>query len=382
MKKRYQLLVWIILLVTAYLIWSSYGRVYSIQAVYPRYVIGNVEQLGTNSGKGNLIALSPYMHTYDFSSKEAYYNMLHYYFNLAKQKQLIKDSTIVVMPEYTGTWLIAANEKKEVYTDTSLNDAMKTIVLSNLLKYGFNYLRSDEANPTEAAIFRTKAQQMLEIYQTSFSAIAKQFKVTVVAGSIVLPEPSVKDGQININPNGKLYNVSAVFDANGKVMAPLTYKKFPIEDEKAFTTAATKNEIPVYNTPAGRLAVLICADAWYPENYEALNKQDVQLLAVPCFISGNGVMQEKWRGYTGAPTPADVAKQDNESLSEEQAWIKYSTNRSASAASIKLSAFVFLRGDFWNMGSDGTTLLWKNNSTLLTKTAEEKTGSIINCWLE
>jgi predicted amidohydrolase len=381
-KKRYQLLVWIVLLVSAYLIWAVYGRVHSIRSVFPRYVISNVEQSGSNSGKGNLIALAPYLHTYDFSSKEAYFNMLHYYFSLIRQKKLMNDSTIVVLPEYTGTWLVVADEKKEVYTDTAIAGAMKTMVLSNLVKFGFNYLRSSEVQKSEAAVFRMKAQHMLDIYQSAFSAIAKEFKVTIVAGSIILPEPTVQNGKISINPNGKLYNVSAVFDSGGNVLSPLTFKRYPIEEEKGFTAAATHKELPVYSTPAGKLAVLICADAWYPDNFEKLNQQHAELLAVPCFISGEEVMQGKWRGYTGAPAPADVDKQDSETMTEEQAWIKYSTNRSATITDLKLSTHVFLRGAFWNLGSDGNTMLWKNNSTMLTKTAEAKTGSIVNCWIE
>ncbi len=370
-----------LVLLVAYNFWAASDRMQSVQSLFPRYVIGNFESYGTNAGKGNILALAPYLHTYDFSSEEAFYNMMHYYLSLVQQKKLLNDSTVVVLPEYIGTWLVAVNEKAGVYKDTSLTDAMKSMVYSNLGKFGWAYLFTVAKEKNKEAVFKMKAPKMLDIYQRTFSALAKEFGITIVAGSIVLPDPSVQKGKIEIHKGGALFNCSAVFDKNGNVMAPLTIKRFPIEEEKSFTAGAVKEDIPVYKTPSGNLVVLICADAWYPECFKAISNKKIDLLAIPSFVSGNNTMQEKWHGYSGAPTPADVDKGDMEQITEQEAWMKYSAQRVASMQGLQVGMHVFLRGDWWNMGSDGNTILSRNKDLQLTKTPEEKTGTLVNYWL-
>ncbi len=379
--KKGRLILLLLLPVAAYNFWAASDRMQTVQSLYPRYVIGNFESYGTNAGKGNILALSPYLHTYDFSSEEAFHNMLHYYLILAQQKKLLNDSTVVVLPEYIGTWLVAVNEKTKIYKDSSLKDAMKTIVYSNIGKFGWTYMSTSAKEKNKEALFKMKASKMLEIYQHTFSKLSKEFGVTIVAGSIVLPDPSVQDGKMEIHKGGSLYNISAVFDKNGRVMTPLTQKQFPIEEEKSFTRRAVIEDIPVYKTPAGNLAILICADAWYPEIFKKITDKKTDILAVPSFVSGNNTMQEKWRGYSGAPTPADVDKGDANQITELEAWMKYSAQRTAEMQGMQAGVHVFLRGDLWNMGSDGNTILSRNKDLQLTKTPEEKTGSLVNCWL-
>ena len=371
----------VIIFLLCYTFWSNYDRASATEHIFPRYVIGEVEEFGKNTGKGNIIALSPYVHTYDFSSKEAFYNMLHYYFSFAQRRKLLNDSTIIVLPEYIGTWLVVANEKRSMYADTSLEEGMKTIVWSNFGKFGTAYLKASAKDKTKEALFKMKAEKMLDIYQTTFSKLAKEFQVTIVAGSVVLPNPSVKNGRMEIDKSGKLYNVSAVFDVNGNVHSPLSKKIFPINEELSFTGSANKNEIPVYKTAAGTLAVLICADSWYPENYQFLKDKNCSILAVPSFVSGNNTWSKKWKGYNDAPTPADVDRKDIDNCTEQDAWFKYAMTGRIKAADIKQGVTVFLRGDLWNLGSDGHTLLWNNGAPVESKKSNEKTGSLINVWL-
>ncbi len=378
-----------LMIIVGYNFWSNTNRATSTEDMYPRYVIGDVQQVGINHGKGNILALSPYVHTYNFSSKEAFHNMLHYHLDFAKRRNFLNDSTIVVLPEYIGTWLVVANEKNSVYVDTSITDAMKTIVLSNLGRFGKYYLTSTAQEKTKETIFKMKAANMLDIYQSTCSKLAKEFHVTIVAGSVVLPNPSVKNNKIEIEPNGKLYNITAVFDHNGSVLAPLTKKIFPIEEEKTFTCAANTNEIPVYKINDKNLAVLICADAWYPESYTYLQNNSVDILVVPSFVAGNNTWKTKWKGYNGAATPIDVEKTDIGKISEHDAWLKYAMMNRTLKSDIKTGVNVFLRGDLWNLGSDGNTLVTTTEYFKPLNIPEvfegtnkiDKSGSLINIWL-
>ena len=390
MKKIYVILICILLLFIGYYSWSNANRINYNEQIFPRFTIAKIENIGNNNGKGNIIALSPFVNPYHFSSEEAFSKMLHYHFNFAKQQKILNDSTIVVLPEYIGTWLVVANEKKSIYSDTSLENAMKTIVLSNILTFGETYFTTSAKDKTSATIFKMKAHKMLEIFQNTFSALAKEFKVTIVAGSIVLPDPSVKNGKIEINSSGKLYNITAVFDNKGNVLAPLTQKIFPINEEQMFTCAANQKNSPIYKVPSGNLAVLICADSWYPENYELLKDKNINVLAVPSFVSGNNSWNNKWKGYNGAPMPKDVDKNDIGQISEYEAWLKYAMVGRAQKSNINSSVNVFLRGNLWNLGTDGNTLVSTSKelkaeqtpSFYEAKNKQDKTSTFVNLWLE
>lgn len=382
MKKLvYGLLAVIIIAIVSYTIWSKQDRITAIGEIYPRYVLSDVESYGTDNGRGNLLALSPYVHTYDFSSEQAFYNMLEYYLNFAQRKKLLTDSTIVVLPEYLGTWLVAVNEKKEMYKDTSITDALQRIVWSNLWSFGKAYINAQSIEKEKDAVFRMKADKMAEIYQNTFSKLAKDFGVTIVAGSIVLPEPEIKNGMLTIQPKGKLYNISVVYDQTGKALSPLVKKTAPVTAEKSFTANAPSNLLPAYNTISGKLGVLICADACFPENYSTLQQHQTDVVVVPSFVTGSEAWNIYWKGYDEGATPSDVDKNDFGRITEKDAWLKYALTGRAKAAGIKNGVIVFLRGDLWNIGSDGQTIIWANDTATVSKTIQDNTGSLINVWL-
>jgi hypothetical protein len=163
-------------------------------------------------------------------------------------------------------------------------------------------------------------------------------------------------------------------------MAPLTFKKFPVKEEKVFTSCPRFAILPQYKTPAGNLAVLICADAWYPNNYTCLNGADI--IAVPSLVAGKNVWDDKWNGYNGGPQPADVDKTDVGSLTESEAWKRYAMLSRGRAAGIKSGMNVFLRGDLWDVDMDGNTLYFSGDAAFEAKASPEKTGSLINVWLQ
>jgi len=104
-------------------------------------------------------------------------------------------------------------------------------------------------------------------------------------------------------------------------------------------------------------------------------------LAVPAFVAGNNSWDIYWNGYVGGKTPADVDKNDFGKITEQMAWLKYAMTKRAKTANIKNGVNVFLRGDLWNIGSDGQTIVWTNDTAVLSKNTQENTGSLINIWL-
>jgi predicted amidohydrolase len=307
---------------------------------------------------------------------------LQVYMEQAKSSGFFNKKTIVVFPEYIGSWLVAANEKKKVFDPTAtITDALTLQVVSNLFAYLPAYFSSNSADRTKEALFRMKQKEIAGIYQSVFSRLARDYQVTIVAGSAVLADPEVTPEGIIATRPGKLYNTSAVFDIQGKVMQPLIKKIFPISDEQGFTCAAETTQSPIFNVPAGRLAVLVCADSWFPAAYQNLtNKADV--IAIPSLGGPDSVWTSSWNGYNGFPPPADVdTVADYHHITEGDAWAKYAMAKRAPAAGIHNGMNVFFSGKMWDMHPEGRTLTLQNDSLHISDPAKNN-GRITNLWFK
>jgi Carbon-nitrogen hydrolase len=330
--------------------------------------------------KGNLIGIQPYMEPKDYSSQEAFQAAIKNYLFDASAKQFLNLKSIVIFPEYIGTWLVAMNEKAAVYEVDTVNEAMLWIVLRHPIDFISYYRKAKGKAPHTEAIFQLKAKAMAQAYHKTFSQLASKFEVTIVAGSILLPEPySDEKGMLQVRPGGNLYNVTAVFNPDGSMNPSLVKKIYPIEEEKGFVRGADASALPVFDTPAGRLGVLVCADAWYPEPYRILKEKGAELLAVPSYAAGDKIWGNLWGGYNGAPMPDDVDQTDVGKITERDAWKKYTMGGRAAAANIKYGVNVFLRGKLWDLGSDGETIVFGEGNLVM---GEEKDGAGISCvWL-
>jgi len=335
-------------------------------------------EYGSNGRRGNLLGVEPFMTTADYASEEAFRARLDGYLKVAGQKGWLDERTIVVLPEYTGTWLAAAGEREAVYRAHSLQGAMRALALSHAFPFARALLSAREKDKVAASLFRVKAEQMARIYQAVFSNLARKHAVTIVAGSILLPSPQVKAGVV-IAGDGPLYNVTAVYGPDGLAHAGLVRKAFPIAAELPFVAPAPVAELPAFDTPAGRLGVLICADSWYPEPYQCLKAQGVDLIAVPSYLSIHDVWDRPWRGYDGAPAPDDVDPRDVGALTEGQAWRKYSLAGRIAHAEARCGLNVFLRGALWDLAADSGCATIVSGQTVI----EGRGGgaALLNLWL-
>jgi len=122
----------------------------------------------------------------------------------------------------------------------------------------------------------------------------------------------------------------------------------------------SEEDLPTYATTSGHLGVAICADSWYSEIYDALNKNNITTFIVPSYSTGYG-WDDKWQGYDGSENPVEVDKSDIDNLTLEKAWHKYTIKR-IEKTKIKTGITVFLRGDIWDLGTDGSSFIFRNDS--------------------
>ena len=364
-------LAWVV-----YVIWANKDRNMGLPPADVQF--RSFTEVGRDSGRGNLVGIQPYMLPVDYSSEEAFFQKLNGYFSEARKKGWLKAKSIVVLPEYLGTWLVVAGEKKEVYATPHLTEAVKMLAYSNFFTYMSSVMQAPKeiGDRTSYAIMTMKAGDMANIYQQTFSRLAGNYDVTIVAGSIVLPEPTVKERKLALD-GGPLYSVSGVFTPDGS-LSGLVRKSFLSPREQLFIVPGKADNNPVIHTPAGKLAVLINQDSWFPQSYKNIRKQQANLIAVPAYLKYKNQLGVTWDGYEGHPTPADAVADVNK-ITEKEAWDKFSFGtRGPAEAEVKKGIAVFLRGDLWDLGTDGSTLMLSDSLSY----GKRNEGAGLSCiWL-
>ncbi|HFX1192845.1 TPA: helix-turn-helix domain-containing protein [Pseudomonas aeruginosa] len=260
---------------------------------------------GQPGERGNLLAVQPELFTPDYQSAERLQLKFHAYLENARRQGLLNERTVVVFPEHVGTWLVASGEKPEVYAAADWPTAMDWMAASNPLKVARGWITARGDQRLTDTLFRMKAVDMAHDYQTLFGGLAHDFKVTVVAGSIVLPDPEVEDGELRPG-TGQLYNVSLTFGPDGRPLGQPQRKVFPTRHELSYLNNGRGERLQVLDTPAGRLGVLIGTDSWYPDTYATLVEQRVELLAIPAALNQSGRWQQPWPGFDAELVPGDV----------------------------------------------------------------------------
>ena len=169
---------------------------------------------GQPGERGNLLGIQPELFPADYQSTERLHRKLSAYLQQARDQGLINSKTIVVLPEHIGTWLLASGERNQLYQAQTIQEAMTWLALSHPWRFINAVFKAKGGNRLDDAHMRMKAEAMARDYQNLFGGLAREFGVTLVAGSIVLPEPSVENGQLQIG-NGPLFNSSVTFGSDG-----------------------------------------------------------------------------------------------------------------------------------------------------------------------
>lgn len=357
------------------LVWTGW-RHWPVSGEAPHEEVIAVTALGSPSGR-NLIGVEPKLHQSDYRAPAALQSRLAAYLDAARDEGAIVPGSVVIFPEHVGTWLVASGAPASAFSASTVDGAMMSLAGAHPLSFGGALIGSGEDDRLAAALFRMRSAAMARDYQSIFASLAREYGVTIVAGSIVLADPFVEDGVIQVRRNGPLYNVTAVFGPDGAPHPQLVRKAYPIPSEAGFTASAPLEDYPLFDTPAGRLGVLICADSWHPDVYAALG--EAELLAVPAYLQPSGVWDEPWGGYV-TPWPDDVPRGDAGRLTEGEAWQTHALAGRLSSTQALAGMTAFLGGTLWDMGSDGRAIAVTREGASLPP--EHDGGRVVVLWVE
>lgn len=165
---------------------------------------------------GNLLLLRPQLYPLDYQSPAHLRLKLVAALDKAGEAGLLGDQTLVALPEHIGTWLLARDQKPEFYRARSRQEVRDWLLLGNPLLAMRALLTNLDADRLDEALLRMQARQMATDYQHLFSGLARDYRITLLAGSILLPEPRIEDGALRVG-DGPLRNLSLVFGPDGNL---------------------------------------------------------------------------------------------------------------------------------------------------------------------
>jgi len=363
-------------LAAGYTLWSRYDR-------HPPRVASREHTIktcsfGQQGERGNLLGIQPWLTPGDYASEARFAACLDHYFAAAAKAGFLTPRTVAILPEHLGTWLAAVDEKVGVYTASTIESALSLTAAANLPAFLARLPQGREAAVGMAAVLRMKAHRMADVYHRTLSGITRRYGIYLVAGSIALPAPLVRDGVLHAG-RGTINNVSALYTPEGLACAPLVRKAFPTEEELPFTGRGDHDQLPVFPTPIGRLGILICADAWFPACYQRLYAEGVDLVAAPSFSQYDPQTLRYWQGYSGAPNPPDVDPTDIQHLTQDAAWQKYALAGRLGTSRAVAGLNIFYRGILWEMHLAGVATAVIHNAVSTVSVTDE--AALVNLWL-
>lgn len=177
-----------------------------------------------------LVLVRPELYPLDFQTLAHLELKLDAAFQKAAQQGLFTKHSLVVLPDHIGTWLLATGEKAEFYRARNRLEVRNWLLLGNPVLAIEVLLQNLDANRLDEALLRMKAQTMADDYQSLFARLAKNYQVTLVAGSILLPEPHLEAGKL-IAGDGPLMNLSMVFGPDGQILGQPYLEPWPWSSE-------------------------------------------------------------------------------------------------------------------------------------------------------
>ncbi len=324
------------LVVFVLLIWSYSGRNKTLPEQEAH--ISLVEEVNkTDSLKRTLIGVQPYMEIEDYFFQPRFKSKMKQYLDAASQQGLIADKTIIVFPENIGKWLVFLGEKHGIAEKESLDEAMKIITYSNTFDFLLGLIKTHEyeEDRTASGVFRMKAKNMAKAYFTTFSELAIESQTYILAGSIVLPGPSVIDGQLVVNLKDSLYNAAYIFGPDGKIVGEGTKNSITRLDTNVFSQKAQNQDFDQFELPISNTNLVIASEQGADEN-PAFEQNNFSHILVKILNPGKEI--------TGM-----ILNCDDQTLGIQ----------------------VFLKGDFWGLHNAGDPLVYFDEKIQSVSSAEK-----------
>ncbi len=220
------------------------------------------------------------------------------------------------------------------------------------------------------------------MYQSTFSDLAKIYKVNILSGTVLLPLLSINEGKITFSGATERKVYGFMFNSLGNITQKVE-RRHIYNFEKEFIISGNPPEegIVVPGIP-NKMAVLLSADTLSPISYTRII-QVTDLWVSPSIKLSSEVINfsdPKFSGELSNPSKS-LFKESDSLLTNREQWHKFSiTGRHASTSS-KSYIQVFLNGEFYDIKLDTWSCYNVRSSNKQDFIDPKKTSAIINIFL-
>lgn len=248
-----------------------------------------------------LIAVQAKMQAEDFFGETSFKQKI---FNYCEEALLGKpDEALIAFPEAIAAPLLFAKDYKLFE-----NNPNKQVAFGLFKANWQSYLKAAiEHRVIGKSIYLATALQAYQIYENVFSRAAKEFGVTIVAGSGFFPEIDYEVSRGAHIKNKKVFNVSNSYASSGRNINIVKKVNLMGLEQKLRLSPANLNQLTPFKVKNNKIGVAICLDAFHESVISHYDAQGTKIIVQP---SAN------FASWT-RPWP------NNEKLNEGEAWLKY-----------------------------------------------------------
>lgn len=121
-----------------------------------------------------------------------------------------------------------------------------------------------------------------------YCALAKECQTCIVPGTIIeLHTDSTHDrtglADDDTETGERLLNVAYFISAEGEVIGKYVKKNLWGDIERLHLTSSSRDAHPVFDTPFGKVGMLICWDLAFPEAFREMISQGAKIIIIPTF---------------------------------------------------------------------------------------------------
>ena len=118
-----------------------------------------------------------------------------------------------------------------------------------------------------AYVFSFLTPFITDVFETTFSELARSFGVYIMAGSVIIED------------KGRLVNRAYLFGPEGEIVG--TQDKTHLVELEMDLGLAAGERLQVFDTRLGKIAFPVCMDATYFETFKILKQQGAQIVVIP-----------------------------------------------------------------------------------------------------
>ncbi len=113
-------------------------------------------------------------------------------------------------------------------------------------------------------------------YLERYRALAKECNICIVPGTILELHEAGTEDEV-------LLNVAYFIDNTGEIVGRYVKKNLWGDIERLHLTSSSTDAHPVFDTPMGKVGMLICWDLAFPEAFREMIRQGAKIIIIPTF---------------------------------------------------------------------------------------------------